>query len=111
MASACALLIGGVLADKFPRKYVMIWADAVRIVAVGSIALLASDSSVLVLSALVYASGLAEAFFPAGAPGTGPIPGSPERAPARRGVDQPKHASRSTGRADARGAARRGVLT
>jgi MFS family permease len=59
------LLIGGVIADRLPRRLVMLWADAGRAVAVGTIAVLSYTNTLQFwqLIALGLLFGLSQAFF------------------------------------------------
>jgi DHA3 family tetracycline resistance protein-like MFS transporter len=57
-------LLGGVWADRLPRVRVLIFADALRLVAVlGLVLVITGTTSVLLLSALVFFVGAGEAFF------------------------------------------------
>jgi MFS family permease len=59
------LLLGGVIADRLPRRLVVLWADAGRAVAVGAIALLSYSNTLQFwhLIALGLLFGLSQAFF------------------------------------------------
>jgi MFS family permease len=59
------MLLGGVIADRLPRRLVMLWADAGRAAAVGAIALLSYTNSLQFwhLIALGLLFGLSQAFF------------------------------------------------
>jgi len=59
------LLLGGVIADRLPRRLVMLWADAGRAVAVGAIAVLSYTNALQFwhLIALGLLFGLSQAFF------------------------------------------------
>ncbi|HEX3272127.1 MAG TPA: MFS transporter, partial [Ktedonobacterales bacterium] len=59
------LLLGGVIADRLPRRLVMLWADAGRAVAVGAIAVLSHTNTLQFwqLIALGLLFGLSQAFF------------------------------------------------
>jgi DHA3 family tetracycline resistance protein-like MFS transporter len=59
------LLLGGVIADRLPRRLVMLWADAGRAVAVGAIAVLTHTNMLQFwqLIALGLLFGLSQAFF------------------------------------------------
>jgi MFS family permease len=59
------LLLGGVIADRLPRRLVMLWADAGRAVAVGAIAILSYTNTLQFwqLIALGLLFGLSQAFF------------------------------------------------
>lgn len=56
-------LVGGVWADRLPRRAVMIGADVFRLLAVGSLALLPVLPPVWFLALMVFAVGAGEAFF------------------------------------------------
>jgi MFS family permease len=60
-----SLLIGGVVADRFPRRAVMIGADAVRLFAQGAVAalLLAGHATVAEIAASQVVVGAATGFF------------------------------------------------
>ncbi len=60
---ALFVLLGGVFADRLPRRQVMIAADAARFVSVGALALSLPHVSVPVLAAMVAVVGAGEAFF------------------------------------------------
>jgi MFS family permease len=59
------MLLGGVIADRLPRRLVMLWADAGRAVAVGAIAVLSHTNTLQFwqLIALGLLFGLSQAFF------------------------------------------------
>ena len=59
------LLLGGVIADRLPRRLVMLWADAGRALAVGAIAVLGYTNTLQFwqLIALGLLFGLSQAFF------------------------------------------------
>jgi MFS family permease len=59
------LLLGGVIADRLPRRLVMLWADAGRAIAVGAIAVLSYTNTLQFwqLIALGLLFGLSQAFF------------------------------------------------
>jgi DHA3 family tetracycline resistance protein-like MFS transporter len=59
------LLLGGVIADRLPRRLLMLWADAGRAVAVGAIAILSFTNTLQFwqLIALGLLFGLSQAFF------------------------------------------------
>jgi DHA3 family tetracycline resistance protein-like MFS transporter len=59
------MLLGGVIADRLPRRLVMLWADAGRAVAVGAIAILSYTNTLQFwqLIALGLLFGLSQAFF------------------------------------------------
>src|SRR4051794_23641531 len=59
------MLLGGVIADRLPRRLVMLWADAGRAVAVGAIAILSYTNTLEFwhLIALGLLFGLSQAFF------------------------------------------------
>jgi len=56
-------LVGGVWADRLPRRLVMMGADLFRAAAVGSLAFLAGPPPVALLAILVFVVGAGEAFF------------------------------------------------
>jgi DHA3 family tetracycline resistance protein-like MFS transporter len=56
-------LVGGVWADRLPRRVVMMSADLFRAVAIGALALMPGSIPVLALAALVFVVGAGEAFF------------------------------------------------
>jgi DHA3 family tetracycline resistance protein-like MFS transporter len=56
-------LVGGVWADRLPRRLVMMAADIFRAAAIGALALLPFTPSVWLLAALVFLVGSGEAFF------------------------------------------------
>ncbi|CAB4846245.1 unannotated protein [freshwater metagenome] len=56
-------LVGGVWADRLPRRLVMMGADLFRAVAVGSLAFLPGTPPVALLAMLVFVVGAGEAFF------------------------------------------------
>jgi MFS family permease len=59
------MLLGGVIADRLPRRLVMLWADAGRAIAVGAIAVLSYTNTLQFwqLIALGLLFGLSQAFF------------------------------------------------
>lgn len=57
------VLVGGVYADRLPRKAVMIFADGFRLVAVLALALVPGRTPLAVLAVLVFLVGGGEAFF------------------------------------------------
>ncbi|HEY7093170.1 MAG TPA: MFS transporter, partial [Ktedonobacterales bacterium] len=59
------MLLGGVIADRLPRRLVMLWADAGRAVAVGAIAVLSYTNTLQFwqIIALGLLFGLSQAFF------------------------------------------------
>ncbi|HEY7022468.1 MAG TPA: MFS transporter [Ktedonobacterales bacterium] len=59
------MLLGGVIADRLPRRLVMLWADAGRAIAVGAIAVLSHTNTLQFwqLIALGLLFGLSQAFF------------------------------------------------
>ncbi len=59
------MLLGGVIADRLPRRLVMLWADAGRALAVGAIAILSYTNTLQFwqLIALGLLFGLSQAFF------------------------------------------------
>jgi MFS family permease len=71
---AVFVLVGGVWADRLPRRTVMLAADSIRLVVQGLIAalLIAGGLSVLLLAALQVVYGAAEAFFRPAATGLMP---------------------------------------
>src|SRR4051812_29075525 len=75
------LLAGGVMADRLPRRTVMIAADVVRLVSQGAIAalLIAGEAHVWQLAALSAVTGGATAFFNPASTGLMPAVGSPGR--------------------------------
>ena len=75
------LLVGGVFADRLPRRVVMLVADVVRFVAQGAVALLVLTHSAHVweLVVLQAISGTATAFFNPASTGLTPLTVSPER--------------------------------
>lgn len=63
LASTVAVLAGGVFADRFQRKRVMIFCDAVRLVAILAIVIAAESTPLWILSGLVFIVGVGEAMF------------------------------------------------
>ncbi len=78
------VVVGGVWADRVPRKAVMIASDAFRAVAVLALALAPGTAPLPVLAALVFLVGAGEAFFRPAYGGLLPavvLESSPERSP------------------------------
>lgn len=63
LAGALATLVGGVLADRLPRRHLMIGADLMRAVLISVVALLPASSPGAVLAALVFLIGIGESVF------------------------------------------------
>lgn len=63
LAMALFVPVGGVVADRFSRRRVMIACDVVRTAAVTSLVLAPTDAPALQLSALTFVLGAGEAFF------------------------------------------------
>ena len=79
-------LVGGVWADRLPRRAVMIGADVFRMLAVGSLALLPVLPPVWFLALMVFAVGAGEAFFRPAETALLPSILQPERLPAANGL-------------------------
>jgi len=62
-AGALVTLIGGVLADRLPRRYLMIGADLLRAVVITAIVLQPAGSPAAILAALVFLVGVGESLF------------------------------------------------
>lgn len=79
--SVLFLLIGGVWADRLPRRAVMIGADVVRGVAQGvlAIAVLSGNASIPLFMLVAFASGTASSFFQPASTGLVPQAVSPAR--------------------------------
>lgn len=75
------LLVGGVIADRLPRRALMVTADLARLATQGAMAalLIAGVAEVWMLAALAAAGGVATAFFTPAAMGLMPAVVDPER--------------------------------
>lgn len=63
LATTMVVLAGGVLADRFSRKRIMIGADLLRVAAIGAVVLFGTDLTIVAISGLVFVVGIGEALF------------------------------------------------
>lgn len=63
LGTSCAVLVGGVLADRFRRTRIMLSADVVRVAALAAMVVVGDRTPLPVVSALVFVVGVGEAVF------------------------------------------------